>query len=155
MASTSFFGILLFLASSAGLPQSEVTIAELAQTKGYNTGLIGKYNSNYSVLYMIINSIVNIKRLEGPSRMCSYGSWIYNYLCNQILPPLTFWVRIPLSGGVLDTTLWNIVYQWLSTGWLFSPVSSTNKTDRYDITNILLKVALNTIIQTLLNIKGL
>ena len=90
MASTSFFGILLFLASSAGLPQSEVTIAELAQTKGYNTGLIGKYNSNYSALYMIINLIINIKRLEGPSRMCSYGSWIYNYLCNQILPPLTF-----------------------------------------------------------------
>jgi hypothetical protein len=31
---------------------------------------------------------------------------------------------------------------------LFSPVSSTNKTDRHDITEILLKVALNTIKQT-------
>jgi hypothetical protein len=34
------------------------------------------------------------------------------------------------------------------TGWWFSPVprlSSTNKTDRHDITEILLKVALNTI----------
>jgi hypothetical protein len=30
-------------------------------------------------------------------------------------------------------------------GWWFSPVSSTNKTDRYDITEIMLKVALNTI----------
>ena len=29
-----------------------------------------------------------------------------------------------------------------------TPVSSTNKTDRHDITEILLKVALNTIIQT-------
>jgi hypothetical protein len=34
------------------------------------------------------------------------------------------------------------------TGWWFSagtPVSSTNKADRHDITEILLKVALNTI----------
>jgi hypothetical protein len=30
----------------------------------------------------------------------------------------------------------------------FSPVSSTNKTDHHDITEILLKVALNTINQT-------
>jgi hypothetical protein len=40
---------------------------------------------------------------------------------------------------------------WLTTGWWFSPgtpVSSTNKTDRHDITEILLKVALNIIKQT-------
>jgi hypothetical protein len=30
------------------------------------------------------------------------------------------------------------------TGWWFSPVSSINKTDCHDITEILLKVALNT-----------
>jgi hypothetical protein len=38
--------------------------------------------------------------------------------------------------------------QWLPTGQWFSPgfpVSSTNKTDRHDITKILLKVALSTI----------
>jgi hypothetical protein len=34
------------------------------------------------------------------------------------------------------------------TGRWFSPVSSTNKTDRHDIAEILLKVALNTINQT-------
>ena len=38
------------------------------------------------------------------------------------------------------------VCQWLTTGRWFSPVSSTNKTDRHDITEILLKVVLNTII---------
>ena len=40
------------------------------------------------------------------------------------------------------------VYQWLATGRWFSsgpPVSSTNKADLHDITDILLKVALNTI----------
>jgi hypothetical protein len=34
------------------------------------------------------------------------------------------------------------------TGLWFSPVSSTNKTERHDITEILLKVALNAINQT-------
>ena len=53
---------------------------------------------------------------------------------------------------VLDTTLCDKVCQRLSTCRWFSPgssVSSTNKTDRYDITEILLKVALNTITLTL------
>jgi hypothetical protein len=44
--------------------------------------------------------------------------------------------------GVLDTTLCNKVYQLLATGRWFppgTPVSSTNKTDRHDTTEILLK----------------
>ena len=46
------------------------------------------------------------------------------------------------------TTLCDDVWQLLVTGWWFSPdtiVCSTNKTDSHDITEILLKVALNTI----------
>ena len=53
--------------------------------------------------------------------------------------------------GVLDTTLCDKVCQWLATcRWfsLYPQVSSTNETDRHDITEILLKVALNTIKQT-------
>jgi hypothetical protein len=38
-----------------------------------------------------------------------------------------------------------VIGQWFSLG---TPVSSTNKTDRHDITEILLKVALNTLNQT-------
>ena len=41
-----------------------------------------------------------------------------------------------------------VICQWLTAGRWFSPgtsVSSTNKTDRHDITEILLKVVLNTI----------
>ena len=54
--------------------------------------------------------------------------------------------------GVLDTTLCDKVCQWLAAGGLFSPgisVSSTNKTDHHDIAEILLKVALSTIMITL------
>jgi hypothetical protein len=73
----------------------------------------------------------------------SYGSWIYNYLCNQCLSPvtpLTLWVRIKLRRGVLDTTLCGDLRG--------TPVSSTNKIDHNDIDEILLKMALNTIILT-------
>ena len=45
---------------------------------------------------------------------------------------------------------YNNICQWLATGRWFSPgnpVSPTNKTDRRDITEMLLKVALNTINQ--------
>jgi hypothetical protein len=86
------------------------------------------------------------RKFKEPSWSWSYGSWIYNYLSNQYLSPLTLWVRIPLRQGVLDTTLCDKVCQWLTAGrWLSpgTPVSSTNKTDRHDITGILLEVALN------------
>ena len=56
--------------------------------------------------------------------------------------------------GVLDTTLCDKVCQWLATGRWFSPgtpVSSTIKTTCHDITEILLKVALNTINLNLLS----
>jgi len=32
--------------------------------------------------------------LEGASWPWLYGSWIYNYQCNQCLSPLMLWVRI-------------------------------------------------------------
>jgi hypothetical protein len=47
--------------------------------------------------------------------------------------------------GVLDSTLVDKECQGLATVRWFSPVSSTNKTDRQDISEILLKVALITI----------
>jgi hypothetical protein len=84
---------------------------------------------------------------EGPSWPWSYGSWIYR--CNQCQSPLMLWVRISIRARC--TTLCDKVCQWHATGRWFSPgppVSSTNKTDRHDITEILLKVVLNTIKQT-------
>ena len=48
---------------------------------------------------------------------------------------------------LMNDTLCDKVWQWLAAGLWFSPgipVSSSNKTDRHDITDILLKVALNT-----------
>ena len=73
-------------------------------------------------------------------------SLIYNYRCNQSLSPLMLWVQILIRARC--KTLCDKVCQWLVTSRWFSPgspVSSTNKTDCHDITEILLKVTLNTI----------
>ena len=70
----------------------------------------------------------------------------------SVLPPLTLEVRIPLRRGELDTTLCCNICLCPAAGRLFSPgtpVSSTNKTDRHDITEILLKMAFTTITLTL------
>ena len=81
-------------------------------------------------------------------RVSSYGSWIYNYLCNQCLSPQRCEFETRSLRSVLDT-LCDKGCQWLVTCRWFSPVSSTNKTDRNDITEILLKVALGTITLTI------
>ena len=56
-----------------------------------------------------------------------------------------------------DITLCDKVCQWIATGQWFSLgtlAASTNKTDRHDITEILMKVALNPIILTPINITS-
>ena len=98
---------------------------------------------SFSFLFTIIFLLIY---LMGASWPWSYGSWIYNYLCNQCLSPLMLWVWISIRAKC--TTLCDKVCQWLATGQWFSPgtpVSSTNKTFSHDITEILLKVMLNTI----------
>ena len=62
-----------------------------------------------------------------------------------------FYYHYIWDQGVRCTTLCAKVYQWLATGWRFSPgppVSAINKNGRHNIAEILLKVALNTIKQT-------
>jgi hypothetical protein len=85
--------------------------------------------------------------MRGPSWLWSDGSW--NYLCHQCISPPMWWVRISIRARC--TPLCDKVDQWLATGRCFfpgPPVSSTNKTDRHDITQILLNLPLNTIKQT-------
>ena len=55
---------------------------------------------------------------------------------------------------MLDKTLCDTVCQYLVTSRRFSPVSSTTKTDRHGLTEILLKVALNTLHQPKVMSKG-
>ena len=104
---------------------------------------IGRLPLPSKILY-IFSSYVGLKGI-GPSWSWSYGIWIYNYLCNQCLPPLKLWTRILLMASCTwYNFMWDKVCQWLEAGWLYFPgISST------DINEILLKVALSTITLTL------
>jgi hypothetical protein len=67
-----------------------------------------------------------------------FGIFIHFFCCYIYTSP----------PSVLDTALCDTVCQWLTIGRWFSPgtlVSSTNKSDRHAITEILLKVAFNPI----------
>ena len=98
----------------------------------------------------------SVANWEGMSWSWSYGSWNYNYLCNQCLSPLKLWVRTPPRRDVLDATLCDKACEWLAGSRWFSPgfaVSSTIKTNRNDIAEMLLKVTLNTITLTLTQLR--
>ena len=85
--------------------------------------------------YFIIKCVCDIMSDKGVWCTCSRGHRGRDRMV----------VGIPLRWVVLDTTLCDKVCQWLTTGRWFSPgtpVSSTNKTDRHDMTEILLRVAL-------------
>ena len=104
----------------------------------------GSVRSLIMLNYFAIHNIM-LNMYMAPTWSWSYGSWIYNYmyLCNQCLSPLKLWVRTQLRQNVLDTTLFNIKSLSVTWGWsVFSQgtlVSSTNKTNRHDITGIFLK----------------
>ena len=79
----------------------------------------------------------------------SYGSWIYNYLCNRAYHHLSCEFEPHSWRGLLDKTLCDKVCQWLATGlWisLGTPISATKV-----VAEILLKVVLITMAITPLN----
>ena len=83
--------------------------------------------------------------ISGPG--CCFA-FIFILMIN--LPVLHIYTGCIFAGGcyLLLLTLYDKICRWLAEGqWFFTgtPVTSTNKTDRHDITEILLKVELNTI----------
>ena len=71
-------------------------------------------NINQSIIYIkyiLYYNICIFNDDKGPSWSLSYVSWIYNYLCNQCISPLTLWVRILL---VARCTRYNIMWYSLS-----------------------------------------
>ena len=70
----------------------------------------------YTISFKFTLSYTDSNWLSRPSWPWSYGSWIYNYLCNQCLSPLMLCVRISIRARC--TTLCDKVCQWLFSGFL-------------------------------------
>jgi len=65
-----------------------------------------------SSISFISSATVTISNtIRGPWLSWSYGSLIYNYMCNQCLLPLKLWVRTPF---VARCTRYNIVIKLVS-----------------------------------------
>ena len=88
----------------------------------YNIVHIYLHNIVHIYLYYIhfYHALVLFEQSKS-SWLWSYGRWIYNYICNQCLSPLTLWVLIPPRRGVHDSILCDKVCQWLATSRWFSP----------------------------------
>ena len=54
--------------------------------------------NNFHKYSTIFKQHQDVTYSTGPSWPWMYGTWIYNYLCNLCLSPLTLWVRIPLMA---------------------------------------------------------
>jgi hypothetical protein len=121
---------------------------------------------NYSCLklliFMLLNLMINLFTLYHVLlQICNYiYSWYKRGRRGRNRMVVGFATTVPRQSVAIITDVvssnldhgeeYNIMWfcQWLAAGRWFSagpPVSSTNKTDRHDITEILLKVALNTI----------
>jgi len=62
-----------------------------------------KFSYYVAVMYSIISSQI----ILGLWWWWSYGSWIYNYQCNQCLSPLHLWVR---TSFMARCTRYNIMW---------------------------------------------
>ena len=108
-----------------------------------------KYLAIYSCLstwlcYSYVANWFVFTNLWGSSWPWSYGSWIYNYLCNSAYHHWCCEFESWSGRGVQ-----HYMIQCVSDLWDRSVVFFTNKINRHNITEILLlKVALSTIKQT-------
>jgi len=73
--------------------------------KMYFSYMTLKLNIFSNNLQIMLCGKIKIKQQWGSSWSWSYGSWIYNYLCNQCLSPLKLLVQTHSWQDVLDTTL--------------------------------------------------
>jgi hypothetical protein len=108
--------------------------------------------SGYFYTFFFVQGNIQIQILYCKGRC---GRMVVGFItCNQCPSPCTNVASLNPAHGevyVMQHYVIYIVCQWLAAGGWLSPgtqISSTNKTDRHDITKILLKVALNTITLT-------
>ena len=110
-----------------------VGVLPVRLSKPYHYFMTSMYKTDFYILANILSNRFCPAMVIFNSSVCSYypGSCgrvvvVQLPICNQCLSPLTLGVRIPLSRGVIDTTLCDKVCQWLVVGrWFYlgTPVS--------------------------------
>ena len=102
---------LLILTVLLRLPNTD----RLQQVDDYVRGYVNGHDSVDIIAFLIhyiyptiLYVYIYIRNIWEPSWPWSYGSWIYNYLCNQCLSILMFWVRISIRARC--TTLCDTVF---------------------------------------------
>ena len=134
------------ISSSIG-NQRLITLRYLAMSGEYRDGWSTVGYRLWANIHVCSNEVTICTIEKGKSALHQY---LYYLVCFHV-SLLHFRMQSTAQARCTHTTLCDKVYQWLATGRWFSPgtlVSSTNKTDRHDITEILLKVVLNTITLT-------
>ena len=108
--------------------------------------LHNEINHQTNLFIKIIHQNWSLIVKMGPSCSWSYGSWNYNYLMQSVHVTTNVVSSSPVQARCTQYTCGRLVFL------PGTPVSSTNKTDRYDRTEILLKVASSIINQTKSNL---
>ena len=127
----------------SSIPMGSFTANSLC---GYLRSIINWLLFRFSLTFILHCSVPSLSTHNKLLFIKSHVYFPYAWTLSIILQIYT------LSQGVLYTTLCDKVCQWLAACQWFSPgtpISSTNKTDCRDITEMLLKVALNTTTPTL------
>jgi len=92
----------------------EKLVLETQKLSNWYAWISAKRNENHPryrsfppiVCCILYNRQYKTRHVQGPLWSWSYGSWIYNYLCNQCIALLTLWVRISLMASC---TRYNII----------------------------------------------
>ena len=95
----------------------------------FNRILYYKNTCRILILYASFLFIGDSLISKGPSWQWSYGSWIYNYLCNKCLSPLMLWVQISIRArcATCDKVVSDLrqVSDFLWVLWFHPPIKLT------------------------------
>jgi hypothetical protein len=92
-----------------------------------------------TIKHLLASSILDFHYLNLYRRHNTILTFFWQFCISSVLCPV---FGLPSDIHRYNICQWTAAVRWFSPG---TPVSSTNKTDRHDITEILLKMALKTI----------
>ena len=89
MVPTNIVRVNMFLSSTSGIPENEITLGEIAQLKGYTTALIGKLITTkesfflHSIIQFIVPKIVNACSMSKWMLIFFLGKWHLGMHCED------------------------------------------------------------------------